>query len=163
MFRPSLLAAALLITSAVTLAQTPASQPQTTPAAAPTLTAEQQAQRQKQDAQMAQAALQVVQMIDRKQAGEVWDGASSVTRRVVTRADFVKQIDADRATLGAVGPRKMVAITRTQSTGGKIPAGRYINVSYSTKFANANQPVRELISFRFDDDHTWRVAGYSVR
>jgi uncharacterized protein DUF4019 len=36
-------------------------------------------------------------------------------------------------------------------------------VVYATKFANAPQPVRELVSFHLDNDKTWRVSGYSLR
>jgi hypothetical protein len=44
-----------------------------------------------------------------------------------------------------------------------VPEGLYINVSFPTRFANSAQPVRELVSFRFDEDRIWRLAGYSVR
>ena len=144
-------------------AQTPAAQPQATTTAVPALTAEQQAQLQKQNDQMARAALQVAQMIDQNKAGEVWDGASSVTRQIVKRADFVKQTDSDRKTLGTVGERKLANITRTESKGDKLPPGIYVNVSFMTRFAKARQPVRELISFHLDDDRVWRVSGYTVR
>lgn len=129
----------------------------------PALPAKQQTQLQAQKSQMPQAALEIAQMIDHKQAREAWDCASSVAKQVVKRGDFAKQNDADRAMLGAVGARKVATITRTQSEGGKLPAGIYVNVSYNTKFAKASQPVRELISFHFDRDRKWRVAGYPVR
>ena len=44
-----------------------------------------------------------------------------------------------------------------------MPAGNYINVVFATRFANAAEPVRELVSFHLDEDKTWRVSGYSVR
>ena len=45
----------------------------------------------------------------------------------------------------------------------QVPEGLYINVSFPTRFAKAPQPVRELVSFRLDEDKTWRLAGYSLR
>ena len=60
--------------------------------------------------------------------------------------------------------RKQVAVTRSAyAAGGQVPAGNYINVVYATRFANAPQPVRELVSFHLDEDKTWRVSGYSLR
>jgi hypothetical protein len=160
MFKKTLLAALLVTVSLGAFAQSPA------PAkmqSAPTLTTQQKAQLEKQDTQMAQASLRIAQMIDQGQTGDVWDQASSVAKQSSKRADFVQQISADRAKLGAPSSRKLVAVTRTQSKGGKLPAGLYINVSYATQFAKAKQPVRELISFHWDSDRIWRVAGYTLR
>ena len=36
-------------------------------------------------------------------------------------------------------------------------------MSSATRFANSAEPVRELISFRLDEDRVWRVSGYSLR
>jgi hypothetical protein len=49
------------------------------------------------------------------------------------------------------------------AAGAAVPEGLYINVSFPTRFANSAQPVRELVSFRFDEDQVWRLAGYSLR
>lgn len=128
------------------------------------LTAEQKAQVARQDAEMAKAAASVVRLVDSNKSAEVWDGASPVAKAVVTKQAFVAQIGADRAKLGAPTERKQVAVTRSAyAAGGKVPAGNYINVVYATKFANAPQPVRELVSFHLDQDKTWRVSGYSLR
>ena len=147
----------------------PAAQP-ARPAAKPQaaqqqqLTPEQQAQVARQDAEMSKAAAQVVQLVDGNKTSEVWDGASPVAKAVVTKDAFVAQIATDRQKLGALAERKQVAVTRAAySAGGQVPAGNYINVVYATKFANAPQPVRELVSFHLDTDKTWRVSGYSLR
>lgn len=102
-------------------------------------------------------------MVDQDKIGEVWDGASSIAKQANTRAEFVTKVGADRAQLGTPTSRKLTAITRTQSKGGKVPAGNYVNVSYSTIFSKVKQPVRELISYHLDADNTWRVSGYTVR
>ena len=162
MFKKTLLAAVLVTVSIGAFAQSPAPAPASTQSA-PALTPEQKAQLEKQDAEMAQASLRIAQMIDQGQTGNVWDQSSSIAKQTANRADFIQQISADRAKLGAPSTRKLVAVTRTQSTGGKVPAGLYINASYATQFAHAKQPVRELISFHLDSDHVWRLAGYTVR
>ena len=132
--------------------------------AAPVLTAAQQAQVQKQDADMSAAALRAAQLVDSNRAGELWDGASAVARRAVPKAAFVSQLAADRTRLGTMNGRGQPTITRVKyAAGAAVPEGLYINVSFPTRFANSTQPVRELVSFRFDEDQTWRLAGYSLR
>ncbi|MEO7065290.1 MAG: DUF4019 domain-containing protein [Rhodanobacter sp.] len=166
MFKSSLLALLLFSTASGAFAQAPkaAATPAATQAAAASkLTPTQKAQMEKQNAQMAQASLQVATLVDQNKIGEVWDGASAIAKQATTRADFVSRISADRAQLGTLTSRKLMAITRTQSKGGKVPAGNYVNVNYSTQFSKAKQPVRELISYHLDTDNTWRIAGYTVR
>lgn len=132
--------------------------------AAPILTPAQQAQQAKQDAEMTQAAQRVAQMIDANQATQVWDGASSAARKAVSRDLFASSINADRTKLGALVSRGKPSITRVQyPAGASVPEGIYLNVSFPTRFANNAQPVRELVSFRLDEDKVWRVSGYSVR
>lgn len=56
------------------------------------------------------------------------------------------------------------SVTRVKyGPGAQVPEGLYVNVSFPTRFAKAQQPVRELVSFRLDEDKTWRLAGYSLR
>ncbi len=164
-----------LLLPAVALAQTP---PPATPAPAPArpapaapaaparpaLTPQQQAQVQKQDQEMAAAGLKVATLVDGGRAGEAWKGASEVARKSVTEQAFVAQLDGDRKRLGALVSRGQPVVTRVKyKAGATVPEGLYINVSFPTKFANSAQPVRELVSFRFDEDRIWRLAGYSVR
>ncbi len=159
------LASLLLALAGAAAAQQPAQ-----PARAPVqnqqqqLTPAQQALVARQDAEMANAAAWVVQNVDKNNAAEVWRGASSVAKGVVTEQAFVDQISQDRQKLGAVAQRQQLSITRAvYPADGQVPAGNYVNVAYATKFANAAQPVRELVSFHLDDDKVWRVSGYSVR
>lgn len=151
-------------------ATAPAAAPAATPAAsaaarpAPMLSAAQQAQVAKQDAEMTAAAQRVAQMVDGNQAANVWDGASAVARRAVTRDQFASNINADRTRLGALVSRGKPSITRVQyPAGAAVPEGIYLNVSFPTRFANNAQPVRELVSFRLDEDKVWRASGYSLR
>jgi len=36
-------------------------------------------------------------------------------------------------------------------------------VAFATRFANEKAVVRELVSFHLDNDHVWRVSGYTLR
>jgi type II secretory pathway pseudopilin PulG len=121
------------------------------------------AQDVQQNQKMAQAALQVALLVDQHKVGEVWDGASPIAKQLVTRDAFVRQISADRQALGALLSRSVSGVTYRQSAGGQIPQGSYANVAFATRFANTKQSVRELISFHLDNDHVWRVSGYSLR
>ena len=132
--------------------------------AQPVLTPQQQAQLAKQNNEMSQAALQVMQMVDANRIGEVWDGASATMKRAVTKDDFIKQITIDRNKLGKAASRGKPAVSRSQfPAGAKVPQGLYLNVAVPTTFATSQTPVRELVSFRLDEDKTWRVSGYSLR
>jgi len=124
----------------------------------------QQAQLTKQNIEMTQAALRVAQMVDSGQLASLWDGASKVAKTAVRRDVFVSQIGTERARLGAVVGRGQGSVTRVKyGPGAQVPEGLYVNVSFPTRFVNAQQPVRELVSFRLDEDKTWRLAGYSLR
>jgi len=147
----------------------PAPQQQARPAAPQqqaqqAMTPQQQAQVAKQNADMSRAALQVMQMVDANRIGEVWDNASATMKRLVTRDDFVKQITIDRNRLGTAGTRGKPAVSRSKfPAGASVPEGMYLNVAVPTTFSKSNTPVRELVSFRLDEDRTWRVSGYSLR
>jgi hypothetical protein len=130
----------------------------------PVLTPAQQAQVREQDAEMSAAALKVAQLVDANRAAVAWRGASAVAKKTVTEPAFVAQLAADRKRLGTLASRGQPTVTRVKyAAGATVPEGLYINVSFPTRFANSAQPVRELVSFRLDEDRVWRLAGYSVR
>ena len=167
-FKSIALAIALSACMGTAAAQQPAQPQQQAPqqqAAQPQqLTQEQQAQLARQDAELTSAATQVVQMIDANRLVDVWDVSTDVVKRIVPRDSFVQQVSADRARLGAPTARGEAVVTRTQfQEGGEVPAGLYINVAFPTTFANSGEPVRELVSFRLDEDQVWRLSGYSLR
>ena len=166
--RVTLAAAVALLVAGSAFAQQPQAQPrpQQPAQAAPQaqLTPEQQAQLARQDAEITQAAQQVVQMIDGNRTGEVWDLATVRVTSMLPRETFVQAVANDRARVGAAAQRGQAVVTRSQfQAGGEVPEGLYLNVVFPTRFANTPEPVRELVSFRLDEDRTWRVSGYSVR
>lgn len=157
-----LLVCALLIGSfGVASAQSQPASTQQQPATRQ-LTPEQRAAIQKQNQVLVKYAESIVAMIDNGQVGQVWDEASDVAKKSVSRDQFVKTTEADRAKLGKVGSRKVEAVTRSVSKGGKLPAGMYVNVNFATQFASQAKPIRELISFHLDGDKKWRLSGYTV-
>ena len=163
--RATSLLPALLLAASVSAHAQSAPSAQSTPAATTQPSAAEQAARAELNQKMSQAALQVAQMIDAGKIGEVWDGSSAVARQAASRADFVQQIGADRKTLGPQTARRIAGVGLTQSDGSnkQLPAGIYANVALNTRFTNATEPIRELVSFHLDDDKVWRLAGYTLR
>ncbi|HEY5851090.1 MAG TPA: DUF4019 domain-containing protein [Lysobacter sp.] len=112
---------------------------------------------------LASAGIQAAQLIDAGKAGEVWDGASAVAKRSVDRKKFSESITAQRKPLGATTARRWTLVSRHSTAGSaQLPAGTYANVEFDTQFAG-NKTGHELISFRQDEDGTWRLAGYVLK
>lgn len=144
-------------------AQSQPAQAQQKPAARQ-LTPEQRAAMQKQNQELVKYSESIVAMIDNGQSGQVWDQASDVAKKSVSRDQFVKATEADRAKLGNVTSRKVEGVTRAVSDGkGKLPAGVYVNVNFATQFSKQAKPTGELVSFHLDGDKKWRLSGYTVR
>lgn len=117
-----------------------------------------------QDAVLLTAARQAAQMADRGHFGAMWDGASIVAKKAVSRDLFIQHMEQNRHQLGPIVARNQGSISRVKyGEGAQVPAGLYVNVSFPTRFAHADQIIRELISFRLDEDKVWRLAGYHVQ
>lgn len=151
MFLKRLAIIALAAATSAAFAQSPTTQ-QPTPEA--------YAQRNQQ---IEQAAVQVAELVDKNQTAQVWDGASPVAKQIVNRDAFVKAIGTDRQKVGSVVTRSVASLSFSQSDGKRIPVGLFANVAFATRFQNEKEPVRELVSFHLDDDHVWRLAGYTLR
>jgi hypothetical protein len=133
------------------------------PAASAQPTPAQQAAQAQMNQKIANAAGQVAQLVDAGKMGEIWDNASPIAKKATTRDAFIKQISADRATLGPLTSRAVRGVSYSKSDGKSLPQGIYANVAFASKFAKAKAPVRELISFHLENDKTWRVTGYTLR
>ena len=116
------------------------------------------------DAILLTAARQAAQMVDQGQSARLWDGASIVAKHAVGREQFIQHVSQVRAQLGTVVSRGKGSISRLEyGQGAQVPAGLYVNVSFPTRFAHADQIIRELVSFRLDEDKVWRLAGYHIQ
>jgi Protein of unknown function (DUF4019) len=115
------------------------------------------------------AGAQVTKLIDEGRYGEIWDAASTVTKKVVQKASFIEMTAKLHAAVGAApaaaGAPKRVwyEVSRHDEAGSAtVPAGVYLNLLYHTGLANGREAL-ELITFRFDEDMTWRFAGYVIK
>lgn len=104
--------------------------------------------------------LKMARVVDLGQVGQLWDGGSPVLKRAVTRDAFVANITRMRKGYEQPVSREWSAITRQQEQGGTLPPGKYMSVRFLTAFSG-NRILRELISFRQDEDGTWRFVGYA--
>ncbi|WIG54899.1 MAG: hypothetical protein OJF61_000685 [Rhodanobacteraceae bacterium] len=157
------LCALLIGVAGIASAQNQPAQAQQKPAVQQ-LTPEQRAAIQKQNQVLVQYAESITAMIDNGQSGQVWDQASDVAKKSVSRDQFVKATESDRAKVGKLTSRKLEGVTRALSNGKeKLPEGLYVNVNFATQFSNESKPVRELVSFHLDSDKKWRLSGYTIR
>ena len=109
------------------------------------------------------AGLQIAKTVDGGRYAEVWESASSVMKKLSTKAAFVDMLTKSRQALGgAATGRIWIEVSRREFSGTpELPAGTYSNVSYHTTFSNG-KTARELVSFRLDEDKNWRLAGYVI-
>ena len=109
-----------------------------------------------------QATNSIVQMIDQNRSADVWDSAAAGAKAAVPRNVFIGRINEIRTALGPPKSRSWKAVKRqTVPAGAQAPAGRYMSVEYDTVFG-ADKPAQELVTFRLEEDGTWRFMGYAV-
>jgi hypothetical protein len=103
----------------------------------PGLTPEQQAALDQRDQNVSQAALNIVRFIDGDKIGEIWDTASQMGKKIISRDDFIKKIAQERSALGTPGMRMPMGLKHLHFDGtGNLPAGAFINVAFDTQFSN---------------------------
>ncbi len=106
---------------------------------------------------------QAIALIDAGQLAQLWDGASAVAKKQVKREEFIAAVQAARKPLGAVSAREWSVVRRQRNPGNDdVPAGEYASVETIVQFAG-NRVGTELVTFRKDEDGTWRFAGYVLR
>jgi hypothetical protein len=100
-----------------------------------------------------------VAQADANQADAMWKASSSTMQSKVKQADWVKYIGDIRQRAGAEQSRAWYAVTKVDNPQG-MPAGEYLNVVYSTRFANA--ATVETVSM-VKNGSSWQPIGYIVR
>lgn len=154
----SLLLFPLMLVSGLAQAQQPQAAPARTQAARPAPQA-----MQIQPGALLDAAIRVAKSVDAGQVPQLWNDASSVAKRAAAKDAFVAGIAELRKPLGAPVGRDWLAVRRTVSDGKTaVPAGLYGSVELAATFAG-NRTVRELVTFRLDEDGVWRLSGYTLQ
>jgi glucose/arabinose dehydrogenase len=108
------------------------------------------------------AGLRVAMAVDAGQVERLWDEATAVTKKSVTRDAFIAGISRSRQGLAKAATRNWLSVRRQSGDGNALPPGLYASAEFLAEFPG-KPLVRELISFRLDEDGAWRFAGYVVQ
>jgi hypothetical protein len=161
-FRRSLLAASVLACALAAQAQT---QPKTA-AAAPAPAAPAAADNgiiSNPDYEKAglNAAHAWLLLLDRKDWGTAWDASSQVFRAAVPLGTWMDNVPKLREPFGAFIEREPGVAIYKKSLPGR-PAGDYVTVAFTSKFANKDKVIESVTTVRESDGH-WRVTGYGAQ
>jgi len=108
------------------------------------------------------AGMRVVMAIDAGQTANLWDESSTITKKSVTREAFTAGIANSRQPFGRIGNRNWFSVRRQSADGNGLPPGLYASTEFLAEVAG-KPPIRELVSFRLDEDGVWRFSGYAVQ
>ncbi len=109
---------------------------------------------------MVQASVSVIQMLENKQAADVWEAAASAAKSALAKEAFVASVAQAQKESGPVLVRDWTAVRRKSiGPGGETPEGQYVSVEFEAVFAD-QQAVRELVTFHLESDRVWRFSGY---
>jgi hypothetical protein len=100
-------------------------------------------------------------LLDRKDWGTAWDGASQVFRQAVPLPAWMDNIPKLREPFGAFIERKPVEVAYKKTLPGR-PDGEYVTVQFASRFAKKDD-VQEIVTTVRDTDGRWRVTGYTAR
>jgi hypothetical protein len=157
-FRRSLLAAGLVACALAAHAQTPAK-----PAAAATSAPADNGIISNPDYEKAglNAAHAWLLLLDRKDWGTAWDTSSQVFRAAVPLGTWMDNVPKLREPFGAFIEREPGVAIYKKSLPGR-PAGDYVTVAFTSKFANKDKVIESVTTVRESDGH-WRVTGYGAQ
>jgi len=107
------------------------------------------------------AALLWLGLVDKNEYEESWQQASTIFQYAVIEIDWVKQIRAARAPLGAVLSRNQEESVSQKNPSG-APDGDYIVVKYESSFDKKAEVV-ETLTLYLESDGSWRTTGYFIK
>ena len=111
--------------------------------------------------QQNQTAQDWLDLIDQTKYKESWDVASADVRGNITSDQWENSITSTLAGLGRRLTRGLDARKEASSKPG-LPDGTYVDLIFSSSFANKQQAV-ETLTLVQDSDGIWRVAAYSIK
>jgi hypothetical protein len=125
----------------------------TVPAPAPAAAADPEVVSKATAGQLASAGW--LTLLDQKNWGVAWDGASQQFRTAVPIGAWMDGIPKARAPFGAFVERKPTTTVYNPDNG-------LVTSSFASKFAN-KADLEETVTTVLDADGKWRVTGYSTR
>lgn len=106
------------------------------------------------------AAKSWIELVDKGKYAESWDASSSLLKRTMSKAEWVRVLEATRKPLGNASSRTIIDQRPAPNPKG-LPPGDYMVVLYSTVF-DTKPKGKELITMEQGDDGQWRVMTYLV-
>ena len=113
------------------------------------------------DKDVVKASEEWLTMLDKGQLGPAWDVSAGSLKKSVTRKEWINGVSGVRKPFGKVVARKAEKFARAHQLPG-LPEGDYALLLFDTKFANGKQ-AEEQLTWTFENDEVWRVAGYFIR
>lgn len=98
--------------------------------------------------------------IDKGDAESSWNEMSSIFTQQLSAEDWKLSIQGMQMYFGKVGQRKIKSSNYKTSSYG-APNGDYVDVEFSTDYANA-AGRKEVVTMVRDQDGQWKVAGFSI-
>lgn len=99
-------------------------------------------------------------LLDRKDWGTAWDASSQVFRASVPLGTWMDNVPKLRDPFGAFIEREPGVAVYRQTLPGR-PAGDYVTVAFTSKFANKPKVIEMVTTVR-ESDGRWRVTGYGA-
>ncbi len=100
-------------------------------------------------------------LLDRRDWGTAWDGASTMFRQSVPLAAWMEGVPKLREPFGAFIEREPVEVGYKKTLAGR-PDGDYVTVIFASKFKN-KADVQETVTTVRESDGRWRITGYTAR
>ena len=101
-------------------------------------------------------------LLDRRDWGTAWDGASQMFRQAVPLPAWMDNIPKLREPFGAFIERAPVEVAYKKTLPGR-PDGDYVTAIFLTRFDKKGEPVVETVTTVRESDGRWRVTGYTAR
>jgi len=108
-----------------------------------------------------EAALKWLKLLDEGKYAESYQSAAERFKKVVTKEQWIKSMNAFRKPLGKMLSRKLKAKKYTTTLPG-APDGEYVLMQFETSFENKKSAVESLTPM-LDSDGEWRVSGYFIK
>jgi hypothetical protein len=100
-------------------------------------------------------------LLDRRDWGTAWDGASAVFRQNVPLPNWMDAIPKLREPFGGLVERTVADVGYRTTLPGR-PEGEYVTVIFVSKFARKDG-VEEMVTTVREADGRWRVTGYQTK
>lgn len=107
-----------------------------------------------------QAALRWLQLIDQGKYDQSWRESAPIVQKSIDMTKWSNTIKSVRESVGKMQSRTLQKAQYVTQLPG-APAGKYVVLLYSTRFAN--QQVVETVTPMLCPDGKWRVSGYYLR